>query len=110
MRGKLISPWPRRRSVAKPWGEAARPPTSPARPQPRRPLEQALSARAPPVIARLSTPAPLSATPGPDQDAGLAGPTPRLCLMMARLEEAEHGVGPGSREWVDRGGSPRRDA
>jgi HemY protein len=72
------------------WGEA------------RRHLEQALSARAPPVIARLSNPAPLSATPGPDQDASLAGPTPRLCLMMARLEEAEHGVGPGSREWLDR--------
>jgi HemY protein len=72
------------------WGEA------------RRHLEQALSARAPPVIARLSNPAPLSATPGPDQDTSLAGPTPRLCLMMARLEEAEHGVGPGSREWLDR--------
>jgi HemY protein len=72
------------------WGEA------------RRHLEQALSARAPPVIARLPNPAPLAATPGPDQDASLAGPTPRLCLMMARLEEAEHGVGPGSREWLDR--------
>jgi HemY protein len=71
------------------WGEA------------RRHLEQALSAPAPPVIARLPNPAPFSASE-PDEDIRLAAPTPRLCLMMARLEEAEHGVGPGSREWLDR--------
>ena len=72
------------------WGEA------------RRHLEEALSAPAPPVIARLPNPAPFPATPDHDEDASLAGPTPRLCLMMARLEEAEHGVGPASREWLDR--------
>jgi HemY protein len=71
------------------WGEA------------RRHLEHALSAPAPPVTARLPNPAPFS-TSEPDEDIRLAGPTPRLCLMMARLEEAEHGVGPGSREWLDR--------
>jgi HemY protein len=72
------------------WGEA------------RRHLEEALSAPAPPIIARLPNPAPFPATPDHDEDASLAGPTPRLCLMMARLEEAEHGVGPASREWLDR--------
>jgi HemY protein len=72
------------------WGEA------------RRYLEQALSAPSPPLIARLSNPAPFRATPDPDENASLTGPTPRLCLMMARLEQAEHGVGSGSREWLDR--------
>ena len=72
------------------WGEA------------RRHLEQALSAPAPPSIARLRNPAPFTVAPDPDEDARLAGPTPRLSLMMARLEEAEHGVGPESREWLDR--------
>ena len=72
------------------WGEA------------RRHLEQALSAPAPPVIARLPNPAPFRAIPDPDEHTSLAGPTPRLCLMMARLEEAEHGVGPESRKWLDR--------
>ena len=72
------------------WGEA------------RRHLEQALSAPAPPVIARLPNPAPFPVMPDPDEDTSLAGPTPRLCLMMARLEETEHGVGPESREWLDR--------
>jgi HemY protein len=41
-------------------------------------------------------------TADPDEDTNLTGPTPRLCLMMARLEEAEHGIGPVSREWLDR--------
>jgi HemY protein len=72
------------------WGEA------------RRYLEQALSAPSPPFIAKLPNPAPFRATPGPVENASLTGPTPRLCLMMARLEEAEHGVGSGSREWLDR--------
>jgi HemY protein len=72
------------------WGEA------------RRHLEQALNAPAPPFIARLPNPAPFPAMSDPDEDTSLTGPTPRLCLMMARLEEAEHGVGPESREWLDR--------
>jgi HemY protein len=72
------------------WGEA------------RRHLDRALSAPAPPLIARLPNPASFSVTPAPDENPSLAGPTPRLCLMMARLEEAEHGIGPGSREWLDR--------
>jgi HemY protein len=72
------------------WGEA------------RRHLDRALSAPAPPLIARLPKPASFSVTPTPDENPSLAGPTPRLCLMMARLEEAEHGIGPGSREWLDR--------
>ena len=72
------------------WGEA------------RRHLDRALSAPAPPLIARLPNPASFSVTPAPDENPSLAGPTPRLCLMMARLEEAEYGIGPGSREWLDR--------
>ena len=72
------------------WGEA------------RRHLDRALSAPTPPLIARLPKPASFSVTPTPDENPSLAGPTPRLCLMMARLEEAEHGIGPGSREWLDR--------
>jgi HemY protein len=72
------------------WGEA------------RRHLDQALRAPPPPVIARLPNPAPFRATRDLDENASLTGPTPRLCLMMARLEEAEYGVGPGSREWLDR--------
>jgi HemY protein len=72
------------------WGEA------------RRHLDRALSAPAPPLIARLPNPASFSVTPASDENPSLAGPTPRLCLMMARLEEAEHGIGPGSREWLDR--------
>jgi HemY protein len=75
------------------WGEA------------RRHLEQALSAPAPPVFARLpnsANPASFPVTPDPDEHTSPVGPTPRLCLMMARLEEAERGVGPESREWFDR--------
>ncbi len=72
------------------WGEA------------RRHLEQALSAPAPPFIARLPNPARFPVTPDPDEDTSLAGPTPRLCLMMARLGEAEHEIGTNSREWLDR--------
>jgi HemY protein len=72
------------------WGEA------------RRHLDRALSAPAPTFIARLPTPAPFRVTPEADEDIILRGPTPRLCLMMARLEEAEHGAGPASREWLDR--------
>ena len=72
------------------WGEA------------RRHLEEALTAPAPPM-AKPPRPAPLSQQRVAAFDgAGLAGPTPRLCLMMARLEEAEHGAGEGMREWLDR--------
>jgi HemY protein len=72
------------------WGEA------------RRHLEQALNAPAPPFIARLPNPAPFAIPLAAAENPSLVGPTPRLCLMMARLEEAEHGVGPESREWLDR--------
>jgi HemY protein len=73
------------------WGEA------------RRHLDLALSAPAPPVTTR-----PANSVPSPDMPPGsgdnsiLVGPTPRLCLLMARLEEAEHGSGPNAREWLDR--------
>ena len=70
------------------WGEA------------RRSLEQALSAPAPPPAARPGGSVPLPC--GTDREASPGGPTPRLCRMMARLEEAEHGPGSHSREWLDR--------
>jgi HemY protein len=78
------------------WGEA------------RRHLERALAAPAPASIRRPANgneagSASLAGEAGRgDQNAGLARPTPRLCLMMARLEEAEHGAGPNMREWLDR--------
>jgi HemY protein len=73
------------------WGEA------------RRHLDRALSAPAPPVIARSANSVPASsATPRSDEGTTLTGPTPRLCLMMARLEEAEHGVRAEAQEWLDR--------
>ncbi|HEX3524885.1 MAG TPA: heme biosynthesis HemY N-terminal domain-containing protein [Stellaceae bacterium] len=72
------------------WGEA------------RRHLEQALNEPAPPFIARLPNPAPFTVPLAAAENPSLVGPTPRLCLMMARLDEAEHGVGPESREWLDR--------
>jgi HemY protein len=72
------------------WGEA------------RRHLDRALCAPAPPIIGRLPNPAPFSVSVDPDEDTSRGGPTPRPCLMMARLEEAEHGGGPGAREWLDR--------
>ena len=78
------------------WGEA------------RRHLDRAVSAPAPPVIARLQNLASFPATPDPDEVASLEGPTPRLCLMMARLEEAEHGVGPEFAQMARPGG--HRDA
>jgi HemY protein len=73
------------------WGEA------------RRHLDRALNAPAPAFAAR-----PGSSVPSPDapfgsgEDSIPAGTTPRLCLLMARLEEAEHGAGPDAREWLDR--------
>jgi HemY protein len=72
------------------WGEA------------RRHLDRALCAPAPPIIGRSPNPAPFSVSADPDEDTSRDGPTPRPCLMMARLEEAEHGGGPGAREWLDR--------
>jgi HemY protein len=78
------------------WGEA------------RRHLEQALAAPAPISIGRggvggPAVPVSASAQPGGgDENARLVSPTPRLCLLMTRLEEAEHGAGAGAREWLDR--------
>ena len=73
------------------WGEA------------RRHLEQAMNAEAPPSPSKPR--GPLDPAPVPmatEHDQHLVGPTPRLCLMMARLEEAEHGSGGAMREWLDR--------
>ncbi|HEV2301522.1 MAG TPA: hypothetical protein VGR91_08125, partial [Stellaceae bacterium] len=45
------------------------------------------------------------APPPPAAEAGEpapTGPTARLCLVMARLEEAEHGGEGRMREWLDR--------
>jgi HemY protein len=73
------------------WGEA------------RRHLDRALTAAAALPIAKPASSNPLSsASAGEGEKRGLAGPTPRLCLLMARLEEAEHGAGSGMREWLDR--------
>jgi HemY protein len=43
----------------------------------------------------------LKAEPNPPAPAD-AGPTPRICLMMAQLEEAEHQDFAHVREWLDR--------
>ena len=70
-------------------------------------LERALSAPAPPLAVRPANSA--SRACGTDDEAAPPRPTPRLCLMMARLEEAEHGGGPSSREWLDRAVSAMPD-
>jgi HemY protein len=73
------------------WGEA------------RRHLERAsAAAAAPPMMAGMVNSVPFSSPSGGGQNGSVAGPTPRLCLLMARLEEAEHGAGDGMREWLDR--------
>jgi HemY protein len=73
------------------WGEA------------RRCLERALLAPAPPTITRAADPRLPSAVVMPNgEDRALAGPTPRMCLLMARLDEAEHGSTAGTRAWLDR--------
>ncbi|MGC2200955.1 MAG: heme biosynthesis protein HemY, partial [Stellaceae bacterium] len=73
------------------WGEA------------RRYLEQASSAPPPPSSVRPANSAtPVSAVAENAATAGAVSTTPRLCLLMARLEEAEHGSGAGVREWLDR--------
>jgi HemY protein len=73
------------------WGEA------------RRYLEQAANAPPPPPSSRPAN--ALTAISAVAENAGstVAGRvTPRFCLLMARLEEAEHGSGAGVREWLDR--------
>jgi len=77
--------------LAQLWGEA------------RRHLERALAAGpalSAPLPANLAPLGPLPAAEG--RGDGLARATPRLCLMMARLEEAEHGDHSRMREWLDR--------
>jgi HemY protein len=73
------------------WGEA------------RRHLDQALLAPAPPVMAMpANSHSPPPAAAQRTENEGLIGPTPRLCLLMARLDEAEHGSTAGMRVWLDR--------
>ena len=74
------------------WGEA------------RRHLENALAAPLPPVVAPPlpATSAPPSTPPVAPSADRPAGAARRLCLLMARLEEAEHGDLKRMREWLDR--------
>ena len=73
------------------WGEASRH------------LEQAANAAAAPTTTKSSNLLQVAPTrTASEGEQGLIGPTPRLCLMMARLEEAEHGSGGAMREWLDR--------
>jgi HemY protein len=73
------------------WGEA------------RRYLDQALAAPAPPSMTKQASSLPHSLPSSPNAEViGLTGPTPRLCLLMACLEEAEHGRGESMREWLNR--------
>jgi HemY protein len=67
------------------WGEA------------RRYLDKGLSAPAP----RFARPANAGSVKN-DDTAGPSGATPRLCLLMARLADAEGRAGEGMREWLDR--------
>ncbi len=72
----------------------------------RRHLERALAAAPPPFAPPPAnsgiTPAPLPVIDG--QADSLSRATPRLCLMMAQIEEAEHGDLAQMREWLDRAG------
>jgi HemY protein len=85
------------------WGEA------------RRHLKRALAADPPPAAPVPASPMPASpmlgaaqsARPAPaateeEQGGDVSRPSVRLCLMMARLEEAEHGDLARMREWLDR--------
>jgi HemY protein len=88
------------------WGEA------------RRYLEQASTAAAAPMVKpeklppfasggvakrhELNGPGAPSPEAAGEEDGNLLGPTPRLCLLMARLEEAEHASSGGMRKWLDR--------
>jgi HemY protein len=71
------------------WGEA------------RRHLEEAMAAPLPPPTAKPANRLPMAAD---SPESGITGPTPtqRLCLLMARLEEAEGGSVGDMREWLDR--------
>jgi len=85
------------------WGEA------------RRHLERAFAADPPPAAPIPTNPVPVmpmlaasgSARPAPaaageERGGDLSRPSVRLCLLMARLEEAEHGDLARMREWLDR--------
>jgi HemY protein len=74
------------------WGEA------------RRHLERALATDAPPFapLPANSGAAPALLPVANDHGDGLSRATPRLCLMMARLEEGEHGDLARMREWLGR--------
>jgi HemY protein len=74
------------------WGEA------------RHLLERALAAQPPPLapLPANSDAATASISEADGQDSDMALTTPRLCLMMARLEEGEHGDLIRPREWLDR--------
>ncbi len=85
------------------WGEA------------RRHLERALAADPPPTATIPANPAPAMQMSALEEQAPLVwpasgtgpgkhgtGPSVQLCLMMARLEEAEHGDLAAMREWLDR--------
>lgn len=72
------------------WGEA------------RRHLERALATEPPPFATLPAKPGPSPPFPQGGAGAGLARATARLCLMMARLEEAEHSDPVRVREWLDR--------
>ena len=75
------------------WGEA------------RRYLERAIAAEPPPfaVIPSNSGVVPLPPLPAIGVvSGGLARATPRICLMMARLAEMEHGDPARMHEWLDR--------
>ena len=71
------------------WGEA------------RNHLERALAADPPPFAAAPRSARTL-ALPGNSAGNGLSRATPRWCLLMARLEEGEHGDPNRMREWLDR--------
>jgi HemY protein len=65
--------------------------------QARQYLDQALSAPAPPIARPANANSvETHANPGP------TGATPRLCLLMGRLADAEGGAGGSTREWLDR--------
>jgi HemY protein len=69
----------------------------------RRYLERALTVPAPPTMTRPINSFPPSAAPrGDSESAGPVGATPRLCVLMARLEEEANNSAAAMREWLDR--------
>jgi HemY protein len=74
------------------WGEA------------RRHLDRAMAAEPPPVASAPVNSAGSRATaaPVPATDTGTPRATARICLMMARVDEAEHADPTRTREWLDR--------